>query len=304
MWQLEALLRGMVGSEETPRSDKKANTLAKTMIPKEYRTPISRFMSRTKEKLFENWKKILVIMLWQGINVSLFTSKLNHYQRVPAFQVLGFCLCFAKAAAETVKYNMAVILVPVCRRTLTRLRETFLGKFIPFDENINFHKMVSGEVMLGSVVHIIMHVSCNFVKISRCPKDQFDTIFGPLFNYKQPTYMELLLSIEGITGIIMIVLMLYAFILAAHSFRRNIVKLPGPFHALSGFNAFWYAHHLLAVVYFLLLIHGWFLFLTPEWYNKTVCHVRIHISFSCFYKFSIENVDLFYRHGCMCQCQC
>ncbi|XP_047979362.1 putative respiratory burst oxidase homolog protein H [Salvia hispanica] len=269
MWQLEALLRGMVGSEETPRSDKKANTLAKTMIPKEYRTPISRFMSRTKEKLFENWKKILVIMLWQGINVSLFTSKLNHYQRVPAFQVLGFCLCFAKAAAETVKYNMAVILVPVCRRTLTRLRETFLGKFIPFDENINFHKMVSGEVMLGSVVHIIMHVSCNFVKISRCPKDQFDTIFGPLFNYKQPTYMELLLSIEGITGIIMIVLMLYAFILAAHSFRRNIVKLPGPFHALSGFNAFWYAHHLLAVVYFLLLIHGWFLFLTPEWYNKT-----------------------------------
>ncbi|KAG6432880.1 hypothetical protein SASPL_104470 [Salvia splendens] len=269
MWQLEALLRGMVGSEETPRSDKKTSTLAKTMIPKEYRTPISRFMSRTKEKFFENWKKILVIILWQGINVSLFTWKLNYYQRVPAFKVLGFCLCFAKAAAETVKYNMAVILVPVCRRTLTSLRETFLGKFIPFDENINFHKMVSGEVMLGSVVHIIMHVSCNFVKISRCPKDQFDTLFAPLFNYKQPTYMDLLFSIEGITGIIMIVLMLYAYILAAHSFRRNMVKLPGPFHALSGFNAFWYAHHLLAVVYLLLLVHGWFLFLTPEWYEKT-----------------------------------
>ncbi|KAL1544170.1 NAD(P)H oxidase (H2O2-forming) [Salvia divinorum] len=269
MWQLEALLRGMVGSEETQRSDKKTNTLAKTMIPKEYRTPISRFMSRGKEKLFENWKKILVIVIWQSTNVSLFTWKLHQYQHVPAFKVLGFCLCFAKAAAETVKFNMALILVPVCRRTLTRLRETFLGQVIPFDENINFHKLVSGEVMLGTVVHITMHMSCNFVKISSCPKDQFDTIFGPIFNYKQPTYMNLLSSIEGITGIIMIVLMLYAYILATHSFRRNAVKLPGPFHVLAGFNSFWYAHHLLAVVYILLLVHGWFLFLTKEWYKKT-----------------------------------
>ncbi|XP_047969614.1 putative respiratory burst oxidase homolog protein H isoform X2 [Salvia hispanica] len=269
MWQLEALLRGMVGSEETQRSDKKADTLAKTMIPKEYSTPVSRFLSKTKERFFDNWKKIWIIMLWQGTNISLFTWKLNAYQRVPAFQVLGFCLCFAKAAAETVKFNMALILVPVCRRTLTRLRETFLGHVIPFDENINFHKLVSVEVMLGTMVHIIMHMSCNFVRISSCPKDQFDTILGPLFNYKQPTYMDLLLSIEGITGIIMILLMLYAFILATHSFRRNVVKFPGPFHGLAGFNAFWYAHHLLAVVYILLLVHGWFLFLTPEWYKKT-----------------------------------
>ncbi|KAL1558093.1 NAD(P)H oxidase (H2O2-forming) [Salvia divinorum] len=269
MWQLEALLRGMVGSEETQTSDRKTDTLAKTMIPKEYRTPISRFLSKTKESFFDNWKKIWVIMLWQGINISLFTWKLNAYQRVPAFQVLGFCLCFAKAAAETVKFNMALILVPVCRRTLTRLRETFLGQVIPFDENINFHKLVSVEVMLGTTVHIIMHMSCNFVKISSCPKVQFDTILGPIFNNKQPTYMDLLLSIEGITGIVMIVLMLYAYILATHSFRRNVVKFPGPFHGLAGFNAFWYAHHLLAVVYILLLVHGWFLFLTPEWYHKT-----------------------------------
>ncbi|XP_057781692.1 putative respiratory burst oxidase homolog protein H [Salvia miltiorrhiza] len=269
MWQLEALLRGMVGSEETQRSDRKADTLAKTMIPKEYRTPVSRFLSKSKETFMDNWKKIWVIMLWQGTNISIFTMKLNEFQHRAAFQVLGYCLCFAKAAAETVKFNMALILVPVCRRTLTRLRETFLGRVIPFDENINFHKMVSGEVMLGTVVHIIMHTSCNFVKISSCPKDQFDTIFGPVFNYKQPTYMELLFSIEGVTGMIMIVLMLYAFVLATHSFRRNVVKLPGPFHVLAGFNSFWYAHHLLALVYMLLLVHGWFLFLTPEWYKKT-----------------------------------
>ncbi|KAH6814591.1 ferric reductase-like transmembrane component family protein [Perilla frutescens var. frutescens] len=269
MWQLEALLRGMVGSEENKKSDKKTDSLAKTMIPKEYRNPISRFLSKNKERFFDNWKKIWIIMLWQCMNVSLFSWKLNQYQHRAAFQVLGYCLCFAKAAAETVKFNMALILLPVCRRTLTRLRETFLGRVIPFDDNINFHKLVAVEVMLGTVVHIIMHCSCNFVKISTCPKDQFDAVFGPVFNYQQPTYMDLMGSVVGVTGIVMILLMLYAYILASHSFRRNVVKLPGAFHHLAGFNSFWYAHHLLAVVYILLIIHGFFLFLTTEWYKKT-----------------------------------
>lgn len=272
MWQLEALLRGMVGSEETKESVKKTDTLAKTMIPKEYRTPISRFLSKNKERFFDNWKKIWIIVLWQFTNISLFTWKFNQYRNRAAFQVLGYCLCFAKAAAETVKFNMALILLPVCRRTLTGLRETFLGRAIPFDDNINFHKLIAGEVMLGTMVHIIMHCSCNFVRLSRCPKDQFDAIFGPAFNYHQPTYTELLGSVVGVTGFLMIFMMIYAYTLAGHSFRRNIVKLPGPFHHLAGFNSFWYAHHLLALVYLLLIIHGFFLFLTADWYKKTVCH--------------------------------
>lgn len=307
MWQLEALLRGMVGTEETQKAVKKTDSLAKTMIPKEYRTPVSRFFSKNKEKFFDNWKKIWIIMLWQGTNVSLFTWKLNEFQHRDAFKVLGFCLCFAKAAAETVKFNMALILVPVCRRTLTRLRETFLGKVIPFDENINFHKMIAGEVVLGSVVHIIMHTSCNFVRISSCSKDTFDTYFGPVFNYRQPTYMELLFSIEGVTGIIMTLLMIYSFTLATHSFRRNIVKLPGPFHILAGFNAFWYAHHLLAVVYILLLIHGYFLFLTLEWWKKTVCHFLCQKLTKCHDYLTLELIIFFLifdRHGCMSQGQC
>ncbi|KAK9279482.1 hypothetical protein L1049_013161 [Liquidambar formosana] len=53
------------------------------------------------------------------------------------------------------------------------------------------------------------------------------------------------------------------------SYRRNVIKLPGSFRHLAGFNAFWYAHHLLVMVYVLLVTHGYFLFLTKEWYNKT-----------------------------------
>lgn len=290
MWQLEALLRGMVGSEEGKKSAKKTETLARTMIPKEYRTPISKFLSKNTEKFFENWRRIWVIALWFCVNLSLFTWKFNQYKHRAAFQVMGYCLCFAKAAAETIKFNMALILLPVCRRTLTKLRETFLGKVIPFDDNINFHKVIALGILMGTAVHILMHCSCNFVRLTSCPKDRFNAIFGPAFHYHQPTYLDLAGTTVGITGIVMMILMIFSFTLATHSFRRNVVKLPWPFHHLAGFNSFWYAHHLLALVYILLIIHGYFIFLTREWYKKTVCQVSLHQSeFLCFYHSLLSN---------------
>ncbi|WOH03331.1 hypothetical protein DCAR_0622727 [Daucus carota subsp. sativus] len=38
---------------------------------------------------------------------------------------------------------------------------------------------------------------------------------------------------------------------------------------LTGFNAFWYSHHLFVIVYALLIVHRIKLYLTHEWYNKT-----------------------------------
>ncbi|KAE8662040.1 hypothetical protein F3Y22_tig00113721pilonHSYRG00141 [Hibiscus syriacus] len=46
----------------------------------------------------------------------------------------------SKGAAETLKFNMALILMPVCRNTITWLRSTKLGLFVPLGDNINFHK--------------------------------------------------------------------------------------------------------------------------------------------------------------------
>ncbi|KAL3829155.1 hypothetical protein ACJIZ3_017957 [Penstemon smallii] len=269
MWQLEALLRGMVGTNEAENPSRKTQTLARTMIPKQYRTPISKFLSKNSERLHENWKRIWLLVLWQIINIALFVWKFNQYKHRAAFQVMGYCLCFAKGGAEIVKFNMALILLPVCRRTLTTLRESFLGRFIPFDDNINFHKIIAAWILLGTIIHTLAHSTCNFVRLTSCPKNQFDAIFGPAFDYKQPSYLGVVGTIPGITGILMIILMCFSFTLATHSFRRNVVKLTWPFHHLAGFNAFWYAHHLLALVYVLLIIHGYFIFLTREWYKKT-----------------------------------
>ena len=83
----------------------------------------------------------------------------------------------------------------------------------------------------------------------------------------------------------MVTLMAVSFTLATRPFRkreemmakgggagagRRRLGLPFPLGHLAGFNAFWYSHHLLIVVYLLLFVHGWFVFLADRWYQRTV----------------------------------
>jgi hypothetical protein len=142
IWQLETLLRGMVTAQGPPEKVKLASaSLARTMVPSSHRSPMQRRFNKTVDFIHENWKRIWVLSLWAILNIALFMYKFVQYSRRDAFQVMGYCVCIAKGAAETLKLNMAVILLPVCRNTLTRLRSTALSKVVPFDDNINFHKV-------------------------------------------------------------------------------------------------------------------------------------------------------------------
>ncbi|CAI0545213.1 unnamed protein product [Linum tenue] len=265
IWQLEALLCGMVNQdssaeEASTKMNRHAKSLARAMIPSCYRSPVSRFFTHATEYVHENWKVIWILALWAAVNAYLFQWKFFAFVGTPLFQISGYCLCIAKATAETIKFNMALILVPVCRRTLTSLRSTVMGRFIPFDDNINFHKVISVAVAVASLVHTVAHVACNYPLLASCPKDRFDSLVGKAFDYHQPTYGALMEHSISVTGVLMDLIMAFSFTLATHSFRRN---------NLAGFNAFWYAHHLLAVAYVLLFLHGWFLLTEKPWYEKT-----------------------------------
>jgi respiratory burst oxidase len=48
--------------------------------------------------------------------------------------------------------------------------------------------------------------------------------------------------------------------------QMRLSHVPGP---LTGFNAFWYSHHLFVVVYALVIAHGHSLYLTHKWYEKS-----------------------------------
>ncbi|KAK6153848.1 hypothetical protein DH2020_013487 [Rehmannia glutinosa] len=220
--------------------------------------------------LMDNWRRVWVMGLWIGIMAALFAYKYVQYKNRAVFGVMGHCVCMAKGAAETLKLNMALILLPVCRNTITWLRNrTRLGMVVPFDDNLNFHKVIAVAIALGVGIHGISHLACDFPRLLNASPEKYAPM-APYFGDNQPTsYWHFVKGWEGVTGILMVVLMAISFTLASPWFRRNKVKLPKPFHKLTGFNAFWYSHHLFIIVYSLLIVHGIKLYLTHKWYKKT-----------------------------------
>lgn len=93
------------------------------------------------------WRRAWMVALWLIICIALFTWKFTQYRQRKAFEVMGYCLSTAKGAAETLKFNMALILLPVCRNTITWLRRNLsLNSVIPFNDNLNFHKVNEASV--------------------------------------------------------------------------------------------------------------------------------------------------------------
>ncbi|EEE68799.1 hypothetical protein OsJ_27545 [Oryza sativa Japonica Group] len=100
-----------------------------------------RAAARAQVAAEENWRRAWVLALWFAAMAGLFAWKFVQYRRTPAFRVMGYCLPTAKGAAETLKLNMALVLLPVCRNTLTWLRSSWARFFVPFDDSITFHKV-------------------------------------------------------------------------------------------------------------------------------------------------------------------
>ncbi|CAH2071135.1 unnamed protein product [Thlaspi arvense] len=220
--------------------------------------------------LQDNWKRIWVLTLWLTIMAGLFMWKCVQYKRKDAFHVMGYCLIVAKGAAETLKFNMALILLPVCRITITYLRSTALSSSVPFDDSVNFHKTISVAIVIAMLLHASSHLACDFPRILSSTEADYKRYLVHYFGVTRPTYFDLVKGPVGITGFIMVTFMAIAFTLASRRCRRNLTKLPKPFDKLTGFNAFWYSHHLLLSVYVLLVIHGVSLYLEHKWYRKTI----------------------------------
>eukprot|EP00249_Psilotum_nudum_P005662 c19098_g1_i1 orf=749-3586(-) len=268
LWQLEALLQGEFSGIAKDGAAYSQN-LSQTLVAPRRRSIIKRLTQRSIYLVDENWQRAWVLVVWFLAMVGLFSWKFCQYRNRAAFQIMGYCVCTAKGAAEVLKLNMALILFPVCRNTITLLRSTVLGSIVPFDDNINFHQSVAVAIVVAVVLHAGTHLACDFPRIVNSSESKFLKYIGPNFDYKRPSYGDFLIGVEGITGICMVVVMSVAFVLATRRFRRSLVKLPKPFHRFTGFNAFWYSHHLFVVVYLLLIVHSLFLYLTHKWSQKT-----------------------------------
>ncbi|KAH9327458.1 hypothetical protein KI387_007636, partial [Taxus chinensis] len=228
--QLETLLL-QAPSESTVKSGNYSQSLSQALsqklAPIKMQNPLQRWSRKTKYFLEDNWKRVWIILLWFLIIAGLFTWKFIQYKNRAVFRVMGFCVSTAKGAAETLKLNMALVLLPVCRNTITWLRNrTKLGIAVPFDDNLNFHKVIAVSIAIGIAFHAGFHLICDFPRLLHTSKEAYEPM-KPFFGIdKPPNYWWFLKGIEGITGIVMVILIVIAFTLATPWFRRNKVKLP------------------------------------------------------------------------------
>lgn len=137
---LQAETQSIITNSEERK--KLSHMISERLKPTYDPNPLKRWYRGLRFFVLDSWQRIWVIALWLTIMAILFTYKYIQYKQRAVYEVLGHCVCLAKASAETLKLNMALILLPVCRNTITWLRnKTRLGVFVPFDDNLNFHKV-------------------------------------------------------------------------------------------------------------------------------------------------------------------
>ncbi|CAH2038507.1 unnamed protein product, partial [Thlaspi arvense] len=274
LYNLETLLLQVPSqSNSNPSSANKRalnKMLSEKLIPTKERNPVKRFARNLSYFFSENWRRVWVLTLWISICIALFTWKFLQYKRRAVFEVMGYCVSVAKGSAETLKFNMALILLPVCRNTITWLRtKSKLGSVVPFDDNINFHKVIAFGIAIGIGLHAISHLACDFPRLLHAKYVEFEPVKKFFGDERPDNYWWFVKGTDGWTGVTMVLLMLVSYVLAQSWFRRNRANLPKTLKRLTGFNAFWYSHHLFVIVYVLLVVHGYFIYLSKEWYQKT-----------------------------------
>lgn len=96
---------------------------------------------RTRRWLENHWRAALVVLAWGVANLALLASVYFGEAGDPLVRL-------GNATGHALSMNAAVVLLPVLRRLMTKLRATGVGRVVPIDDAIDFHGMV-GHTMFG-----------------------------------------------------------------------------------------------------------------------------------------------------------
>ncbi|KAL0693927.1 hypothetical protein Bca4012_061107 [Brassica carinata] len=232
---------------------------------KEFALELYDALSRRRRLKVEKISHDELYEYWLQINDDSFDSRLQIFFDIVDKNEDG------RITEEEVK---EIIMLSASANKLSRLKEQaeeyaalIMEELDP--ERLGYIETIAGAIVVAVILHVGDHIACDFPRIIKATEYDYNRYLFHYFQQKQPTYFDLVKGPEGITGILMIILMAISFTLATRWFRRNLVKLPKPFDRLTGFNAFWYSHHLFIIVYVLLVLHGIFLYFAKPWYVHT-----------------------------------
>jgi NADPH oxidase 2 len=195
-----------------------------------------------KEK-FSRWmvnegNRRVVVGTFVFVHCMIFTFGFLNYQLkdnlTGARSTFGITYPIARAAALVLHFDVACILLPVCRTLISLARQTPLNGIIPFDKNITFHKLIGFSIVFFTWVHTIAHWN-NFAQLAAKQKLGF-------VGFLQANFM----TGPGWSGYIMTIVLMIMFFTALEKPRR------------ANFERFWNLHHLFIIFFVFWSIHGAF----------------------------------------------
>jgi len=101
--------------------------------------------------LEHGWLPIVFVAVLALANVALLA--VGMMQKPHGSQHPDFVARIARAATSPIELDGALILFPVLRRLLTAVRRSWLGRAVPVDEAIGFHRIVGHTLFALCVVH-------------------------------------------------------------------------------------------------------------------------------------------------------
>ncbi|CAD7701971.1 unnamed protein product [Ostreobium quekettii] len=198
-------------------------------------------------------RALWIVVLTAGL-LGMFYWRLSMYLTGPKCDLMGWTLPLAKGCGQMVKFTTTLILLPVSRTTMTWLRETPLRHIVPFDDAMQFHILLGKLGFIFAWIHTIAHVN----DIYRWGDPESSQLYYAAFpgEKKQPTHLELCMSLVAVTGIIQLISYSLVFLTASNWPRRAPWMVNTPLGKyLNNFKLIWRVHHLTVVYMAALLFH-------------------------------------------------
>ncbi|KAI0218114.1 hypothetical protein L0F63_006714 [Massospora cicadina] len=201
------------------------------------------FGQRLRKWVADEGQKFVFIALWVASQLLMFLIGFIKYSYddnlSQARTTLGITFPIARASAVAIHVDTGIVMLPMCRNTISYLRTTYLAKLVPFDQNVEFHKLVGWSLLGFSLLHTFAHY-INFTKFAANDPD------GPSWAFYA------FVTGPGWTGHLILGALVLIVLTSLGSVR------------LRCFEAFWYTHHLFAVYFFGFSFHGAFCLVKPD----------------------------------------
>lgn len=173
----------------------------------------------------DGWAPVVVVVLWVAANLALLVYGLVRNRSGPPVNEL---VRVGRALGTCIDFNGAIVLFPVMRRLLTWIRSTFVGRALPVDHGITFHRIV-GHTMAGlALLHGTAFVASYLIGHPQASIEGF-------FLHTQ----------RGLTGVLLVAVLAIMWVFALSVVRRS-----------SRFELFYFTHLLYLAWFVLAVVHA------------------------------------------------